>query len=459
MQILTFPFYTPRESTLTLVLMFSLPKTATAPFCPAEVRGAVAVPDGLSPWKRALRFAGPGLLVSVGYMDPGNWATDIEAGSRYGTALLFVVVLSSLAAIVLQTLSLRLGLVTGRDLAQMSRDRYGPRTVKVQWLLAEVAIIACDIAEVLGSALAFKLLLGVPLWAGVLLTGLDTVIVLGLKGKGFRQLEAIILGLVGTIGICFLVQLILVRPDAGAVAHGLVPSLDALKQGDALYLAIGIVGATIMPHNLYLHSSIVQTRVVPADEPGKRSALRLATLDTVASLAVALFINAAILVLAASAFHRTGNTEVAGIEEAHRLLAPLTGAAVAGLLFGIALFASGQSSTFTGTIAGQVILEGFLNLSIPCWQRRLITRGLAIVPALVGVLTMGEHSVGKLLVLTQVVLSAQLPFAIFPLLRFTDDKALMGVFANGLATKAVAWSLFGVISSANVWLVFQTLAG
>jgi manganese transport protein len=439
--------------------MFALPKTATAPFCPAEVRGAVAVPAGLSPFQRVLRFAGPGLLVSVGYMDPGNWATDIEAGSRYGTALLFVVVLSSLAAIVLQTLSLRLGLVTGRDLAQMSRDRYGPRTVKAQWLLAEIAIIACDIAEVLGSALAFKLLLGIPLWAGVLLTGLDTVIVLGLKGKGFRQLEAIILGLVATIGVCFLVQLILVKPDASEVARGLVPSLDALRQGNALYLAIGIVGATIMPHNLYLHSSIVQTRVVANDEPAKRSALRLATLDTVASLSVALFVNAAILILAASAFHRTGLTEVAGIEEAHRLLEPLTGAAVAGVLFGVALFASGQSSTFTGTIAGQVILEGFLNLSIPCWQRRLITRGLAIVPALIGVLTMGEHAVGKLLVLTQVVLSAQLPFAIFPLLRFTDDKALMGVFANGLVTRIVAWSLFVVISTANGWLVVQTFFG
>jgi len=436
-----------------------LPKTATAPFCPAEVRGAVAVPDGLPSWKRMLRFAGPGLLVSVGYMDPGNWATDIEAGSRYGMSLLFVVVLSSLAAIVLQTLSLRLGLVTSRDLAQMSRDRYGPRTVKAQWFLAEIAIIACDVAEVLGSALAFKLLLGVPLWAGVLLTALDTIIVLGLKGKGFRQLEAIILGLVGTIGVCFLVQLMLIKPDAGAVARGLVPSIEALKQGNALYLAIGIVGATIMPHNLYLHSSIVQTRVAPADEPGKRAALRLATLDTIGSLAVALFINAAILILAASAFHRAGVTDVAGIEEAHRLLAPLTGAAVAGVLFAVALFASGQSSTFTGTIAGQVILEGFLNLKIPCWQRRLITRGLAIVPALVGVLTLGEHSVGKLLVLTQVVLSAQLPFAIFPLLRFTDDKALMGVFANGPAVRIVAWSLFVVISAANVWLVVQTLFG
>jgi manganese transport protein len=434
-----------------------LPKTATAPFCPAEVRGAVAVPDGLPAWKRMLRFAGPGLLVSVGYMDPGNWATDIEAGSRYGMSLLFVVVLSSLAAIVLQTLSLRLGLVTGRDLAQMSRDRYGPRTVKAQWVLAEIAIIACDVAEVLGCALAFKLLLGVPLWAGVLLTALDTVIVLGLKGKGFRQLEAIILGLVGTIGVCFLAQMILIKPDAGEVARGLIPSLDALREQNALYLAIGIVGATIMPHNLYLHSSIVQTRVAPADEPGKRAALRLATLDTVGSLAVALFINAAILILAASAFHRAGVTDVAGIEEAHNLLAPLTGAAVAGVLFAVALFASGQSSTFTGTIAGQVILEGFLNLKIPCWQRRLITRGLAIVPALVGVLTLGEHSVGKLLVLTQVVLSAQLPFAIFPLLRFTDDKALMGVFANGLVTRIVAWSLFVVISAANVWLVVQTI--
>ncbi len=433
-----------------------LPKTATAPFCPAEARGAVPVPDGLPTWKRMLRTAGPGLLVSVGYMDPGNWATDIEAGSRFGTSLLFVVVLSSLAAILLQTLSMRLGLVTGKDLAQMSRQRFGPWTVKAQWVLAELAIIACDIAEVLGSALAFKLLLGVPLWAGVLLTGLDTVIVLGLKGKGFRQLEAIILGLISTVGICFLVQLIIVPPDAGAVARGLVPSLAALQQGNALYLAIGILGATIMPHNLYLHSSIVQTRLTPEDVAGKRAAIKLATIDTVVALVLALFVNAAILILAASAFHGNGLREVAGIEEAHELLAPITGAAVAGILFGIALFASGQSATFTGTIAGQVILEGFLNLSIPCWQRRLITRGLAIIPALIGVLTMGDHAVGRLLVLTQVVLSAQLPFAIWPLLRFTDDKALMGPFANGLITRLVAWGLFLVISAANVWLVVST---
>lgn len=440
-------------------LLDRLPKTATAPFCPAEVRGAVAVPEGLPAWKRMLRVAGPGLLVSVGYMDPGNWATDIEAGSRYGTSLLFVVVLSSLAAIVLQILSMRLGLVTGKDLARMSRDRFGPRTVKVQWLLAELAIIACDIAEVLGSALAFKLLLGVPLWGGVLLTALDTVIVLGLKGKGFRQLEAIILGLISTIGACFLVQLVLAPPNAAEVARGLAPSLDALKQGNALYLAIGILGATIMPHNLYLHSSIVQTRLTPADAPGKRAAIRLSTIDTVVSLLLALLINAAILVLAASAFHGSGLTEVAGIEEAQKLLAPVTGGALAGVLFAIALFASGQSSTFTGTIAGQVILEGFLDLKIPCWQRRLITRTLAIVAALIGVLTLGEHSVGKLLVLTQVVLSAQLPFAIWPLLRFTDDKTLMGPFANGWVTKLVAWFLFVVISAANVWLVASAFSG
>ncbi len=437
--------------------MFALPKTATAPFCPSEVRGAVAVPTALSFGQRLLRIAGPGLLVSVGYMDPGNWATDIEAGSRYGTSLLFVVVLSSLAAILLQTLSLRLGMVTGKDLAQMSRQRYGPRTVKAQWVLAELAIIACDIAEVLGCALAFKLLFGVPLWAGVLLTALDTVIVLGLKGKGFRQLEAIILGLVATIGVCFLIQLILIKPDAAEVARGLIPSLHAFQQGDALYLAIGILGATIMPHNLYLHSSIVQTRQIPPDEPGKRGAIRLATLDTVGALGAALFINAAILILAASAFHRAGLTQVAGIEEAHRLLEPLTGAALAGVLFGVALFASGQSSTFTGTIAGQVILEGFLNLWIPCWQRRLITRGLAIIPALIGVLTLGEGSVGRMLVLTQVALSIQLPFAIWPLLRFTGNKTLMGPFANGLTTRVVAWFLFALISAANVWLVGQTL--
>ncbi len=435
--------------------MFHLPKTATAPFCPSEVRGSLIIDPGLKLWRRALQFAGPGLLVAVGYMDPGNWATDIEAGSKYGYGLLFVVVLSSLAAIVLQTLSLRLGVVTGTDLARASRDAYSPAVGTAMWAFAEIAIIACDVAEVLGSALALKLLLHLPLAWGVVLTGFDTVIVLGLQGQGFRQLEAIVFGLIATIGLCFLIELILVGPDLHEIARGLVPSAELLKDGDALYVAIGILGATVMPHNLYLHSSIVQTRVRGETVSAKRDAIRLATLDTVVSLFIALLINAAILILAAAAFHKSGATDVSDIEDAYRLLEPIAGTAAAGLLFGIALLASGQSSTFTGTVAGQIILEGFLDLKIPCWQRRLITRILAIVPALLGVLTMGEHAVGRLLVLTQVVLSAQLPFAIYPLIRFTSSKSLMGPFANAAAVRILAWGLFIVITAMNFWLFVQ----
>ncbi len=432
---------------------YRLPTTATAPFCPPEVRGTVAVPAGLSLIRRALRFAGPGLLVSVGYMDPGNWATDIEAGSRYGYSLLFVVVASSLAAIVLQGLSARLGIGSGRDLARLARDRYPPLVARALWALAELAIIACDVAEVLGTALAIKLLFGLPLWLGVILTAFDTVIVLGLKGGGFRQIEAIVLGLVLTIAACFIVQLAIVQPSIAAILPGLVPSLDTLREPHALYLAIGILGATVMPHNLYLHSSIVQTRVVDDTVPAKRAAIRFATVDIVGALLLATLVNAAILIVAGATFHGTGHSQVADIEDAYRLLEPLTGAAIAAPLFAIALFASGQSATFTGTIAGQVILEGFLDLRIPCWQRRVITRGLALIPALGGVLWLGEHSVGKLLVLTQVVLSAQLPFAIWPLIRFTSDRAVMGAFANPLPLKLIAWLLFGVVAAANVWLV------
>ena len=439
-------------------MSFSLPTTATAPFCPTEVQGSVAVPVGLSVLQKFLRFAGPGLLVSVGYMDPGNWATDIEAGSRYGYALLFVVVLSSLAAIVLQSLSVRLGIASGRDLAQLANDHYSKPVSRTLWILAELAIIATDVAEVLGSALAFKLLFGIPLWIGILLTALDTVVVLGLKGQGFRQIEAIILGLVVTIGACFAVQLAIVQPSIAAILPGLVPSIDTLRDPHALYLAIGILGATIMPHNLYLHSSIVQTRVVEPTVPARREAIGYATADITASLLLATLVNAAILILAGATFHASGHTGVADIEDAHRLLEPLTGAMIAGPLFAIALFASGQSATFTGTIAGQVILEGFLNLWIPCWQRRVITRGLALIPALGGVLWLGEHSVGRLLVLTQVVLSVQLPFAIFPLMRFTGDRKIMGPFANPLLLKLVGWFLFTVISAANVWLVLNMFA-
>ena len=346
--------------------MYRLPTTATAPFCPSEVRGSVFIDPGLALWRRMLQFVGPGLLISVGYMDPGNWATDIAAGSRYGYSLLFVVVLSSLIAILLQVLSLRLGIVTGKDLARASRDAYSPAVAKAMWALTEIAIIACDIAEVLGSALALKLLLHVPLAWGIVLTGLDTVVVLGLQGQGFRRLEAIVFGLIATIGICFLAELALVGLDFKQIAGGLVPSAAVLTNSDALYIAIGILGATVMPHNLYLHSSIVQTRVSGESVPAKRDAIRLATMDVTLSLPVALFINAAILILCAAAFHPTGATDVIDIEDAYHLLEPVTGTAAAGLLFGIALLASGQSSTITGTVAGQVILEGFLDLKIPC---------------------------------------------------------------------------------------------
>ncbi|CAG9235756.1 Divalent metal cation transporter MntH [Paraburkholderia sabiae] len=438
-------------------MQFKLPTTATAPFCPSEVQGTVTVSQSAPFWKKILQFAGPGLLVSIGYMDPGNWATDIEAGSRYGYNLLFVVVLSSLAAMVLQCLSMRLGIVTGRNLAELSRTRYSPGVARFQWLLAELSIVACDLAEVLGGALAFHLLFKCSLTVGVLLTAFDTLIVLGLKGKNFRDLEAIMLGLIATIGIGYVIQLALVHPHWPSVAAGLVPSWQAISEREPLYLAIGILGATVMPHNLYLHSSVVQTRAVKRDHQGIASAISLSRIDTVVALFLALLINAAILILAAAAFHSTGHTEVTEIEDAYRLLAPIVGTGFAAVLFAITLLASGQSSTFTGTVAGQVIMEGFLQLKIPCYQRRFITRALALIPALVGVQMLGNGAVGKLLVASQVVLSLQLPFALYPLIRMTGDRALMREFANRLPTRILAWALFVLISAANIWLVVQTV--
>lgn len=437
--------------------MLGLPTTATAPFCPSEVKGSIQVAAGAPLWKRILQFAGPGLLVSIGYMDPGNWATAIEAGSGFGYQLLFVVLLSSLAGMALQCLAMRLGIVTGQDLAQLSRSRYGVGTARVQWVLAELSIVATDLAEVLGCALAFHLLLGVNLTTGIILTAFDTIIVLGLKGQRFRHLEAIMLGLIVTISGCYLVELILIKPHWPDVAAGFLPSWDVVSQREPLYLAIGILGATVMPHNLYLHSSIVQTRQVSGSD-GKAAAIRLTRIDTVVSLSLALMVNAAILILAAAAFHETGHTGVTEIQDAYRLLEPLVGTGLAAILFGVALLASGQSSTFTGTIAGQVIMDGFLQVKIPCWQRRLITRALALVPALIGVLMLGDKAVGKLLVLSQVVLSLQLPFALWPLIRFTSDRGLMGEFVNGRGTRVLAWTLFCVISAANLWLLLQLLA-
>jgi manganese transport protein len=437
---------------------FSLPTTATAPFCPSEVRGSVEISRAAPFGRRLFQFLGPGLLVSVGYMDPGNWATDIEAGSRFGNTLLFVVLLSSLVAMLLQGLSLRLGIVSGRDLAQLSRAHYGARANTMLWLLAELSIIACDLAEVLGAALALHLLFDVSLLWGIAITALDTLFVLGLKGQGFRQVEAIVLGLLATIAICFAIELALFKPDWLAVAQGFVPSFHRLEDPQALYLAIGVLGATVMPHNLYLHSSIVQTRRIGRDDDGLRQALRLSTIDTMSSLSLALLVNAAILILAASAFHSAGHQDVTELQDAYRLLEPAVGSSLAGILFGVALLAAGQSSTFTGTIAGQVILEGFRNLKLPCWQRRLITRGLALVPAFIGVAILGDSSIGKLIVASQVVLSLQLPFAIWPLIRFTSNPQVMGRFGIGRITKLLSWLVFAVIVAANTWLLSTILA-
>lgn len=364
--------------------MFSLPTTATAPFCPAEVNGSIRIDARASFSQRLRRFAGPGLLVAVGYMDPGNWATDIEAGSRFGYQLLWVVMLSGIAAMLLQMLAAGLGLVTGMDLAQASAARYGRAGRLLHWLSAEVSIVACDVAEVLGCALAFKLLFGVPLLWGVALTAFDTLIVLGLKGRGFRQLEAIVLGLIATITLCFLAQLALLDTHWPAVAAGLAPSLPAHDMDKAVVLALGIVGATIMPHNLYLHSSVVQTRRVEGGDGALRQTLLLCRIDTIASLLLAMLVNGAILVLAGSAFHAAGHTAVADIADAHELIRPLAGS-LAALLFGVALLAAGQSATLTGTVAGQVIMDGFLKIRIPCYQRRLITRALALLPAAGGI--------------------------------------------------------------------------
>jgi manganese transport protein len=438
---------------MNLAQTLHLPTKATAPFCPSEVRGSIAVAPGLPLWKKFLQYFGPGLLVSVGYMDPGNWATDIEAGSRYGNALLFVVVLSSLAGILLQTLCARLGLAAGKDLARLCRERYSRPVALALWIFAELAIIACDVAEVLGSALALNLLFHLPLWAGVILTGFDTIIVLSLKGRGFRQLEAIVLGLVGTIFLCFTAEIAMLQPSIASVLGGLIPDLRLATDPHAFYLAVGIVGATVMPHNLYLHSSVVQTRATRSTEAAMRDGIRWATVDTVVALVLAMLVNGAILIVAATAFHAAGQNAVTEIDEAYRLLAPITGTGLAAILFGIALLVSGQSSTFTGTVAGQVILEGFLKLKIPCYQRRLITRALALGPALVGVLWFGEGSVGRLLVLSQVVLTVQLPFAIWPLIRFTSNRQLMGVFASGPILAGVAWIIFAGITAANVWLI------
>jgi manganese transport protein len=392
----------------------------------------------------------------VGYMDPGNWATDLAGGARFGYTLLSVVLVSNLMAILLQSLALKLGIVTGRDLAQACRDHYSRPVSFVLWVLCEIAIAACDLAEVIGSAIALNLLFGIPLVWGVMLTAFDVLLILLLQNKGFRWLEAFVIALIVSIGVCFAVELAMARPALAEVARGLVPTTEILRNGEMLYIAIGILGATVMPHNLYLHSSIVQTRRVLPDPASKREAIRFATLDSTVALLFAFFINAAILVLAAATFHGSGHQSVADINDSYHLLTPLLGTTAASTLFAVALLAAGQNSTITGTLAGQIVMEGFLDIRLPAWLRRLITRLIAIVPAVIVTALYGEHGAGALLILSQVILSLQLSFAVIPLVSFTGERRKMGQFANGRLLTAVAWSVAVVIVGLNAWLLIGT---
>lgn len=413
----------------------------------------IGVPRGVGFWRKALAFAGPGYMVAVGYMDPGNWATDLAGGARFGYTLLSVILLSNLMAILLQSLALKLGIVTGRDLAQACRDHYSKPVSFALWVGCEIAISACDLAEVIGSAIALNLLFGIPLIWGVCLTAADVLLILLLQQRGFRYLEAFIIALIVTIGVCFAVELLLARPSLGAIGLGLIPRGEIIANPAMLYIAIGILGATVMPHNLYLHSSIVQTRHVLPDVASKREAIRFATLDSTLALFFAFFINAAILILAAATFHPTGHQEVAQIGDAYRLLSPLLGAGIASVLFAVALLASGQNSTITGTLAGQIVMEGFLNIRLPAWLRRLITRLIAIIPAVIVTALYGEKGTGTLLILSQVILSLQLSFAVVPLVLFTGQRAKMGQFANGRPLKALAWTVAVTIIGLNAWLL------
>lgn len=421
-----------------------------------EVYRSIVVPGRGTPWRRVFAFVGPGYLVSVGYMDPGNWATDIAGGSKFGYTLLSVILISNLMAILLQSLCVRLGVATGRDLAQACRDYYSKPVAIGLWVLCEIAIVACDLAELLGSALALNLLFGIPMAVGVCLTTLDVLVLLWLQNKGFRYTEAIVITLVVTIGVCFGAQVLMSSPDWMGVAGGLVPTPQILSNPAMLYIAMGILGATVMPHNLYLHSSIVQTRAWASGEPDKWQAIKYATLDSTIALSLAFFVNAAIMVVAAAAFHRAGRFDVADIRDAYQLLSPLLGVAGASTLFALALLASGQASTLTATLAGQIVMEGFLHIRLPAWLRRLVTRLLALIPALITIVWFGEGSTGSLLVLSQVVLSLQLSFAVIPLVMFTSDPVRMGVYVNPKWLTALSWAVGLVIAALNGWLLVQT---
>ncbi|MBF0206706.1 MAG: Nramp family divalent metal transporter [Oligoflexia bacterium] len=434
-------------------------KRTTAKHSLPEVYASIPIPDSVSFWRKLFAFSGPGLMVAVGYMDPGNWATDLAGGAQFGYKLLSVILISNLIAILLQHLSIKLGIATGRDLAQACHDHYSKPVTFVLWVLCEIAIAACDLAEVLGSAVALNLLFKIPLTVGIVLTALDVMIVLLLQHKGFRALEIIVATLIFLIGGSFAYELIVSQPAIRGILSGLCPSMEIVQNPGMLYIAIGILGATVMPHNLYLHSSIVQTRAFKRNVVGKKMAIKYATLDSTIALLFAFFINAAILITSAAAFHGTKHSNVADIKDAYLLLTPVLAAPFASVLFAVALLASGQNSTLTGTLAGQIVMEGFLDLRLRPWMRRLITRSIAIVPAVIVSLIYGESGVGKLLILSQVILSLQLSFAVVPLVLFTGSKAKMGIFRNSLVVRLLAWVSTTLIVVLNGYLLFETFRG
>lgn len=422
-----------------------------------EVFSSIKVPADASYWKKFMAYVGPGLLVAVGYMDPGNWATDIAGGAQFGYTLLSVILISNLFAIVLQYLSVKLGIVAERDLAQACKDHFHPSVNFILWIFCEIAIAACDLAEVIGSAIALNLLFGIPLSVGVVITVIDVFLILFLQSRGFRYIESIVGGLIFVIFASFLYEIFLSKPDIIPLLEGLIPKKEIITNPSMLYIAIGILGATVMPHNLYLHSSIVQTRDYPRTTEGKKEALKFASLDSSLSLMLAFFINAAILIISAATFHTSGNKDVADINDAYKLLSPLLGTTLASIFFGVALLASGQNSTVTGTLAGQIVMEGFLNIRLKPWVRRLITRLIAIIPALIISILYGERGTADLLVFSQVILSMQLSFAVVPLVMFTGNKTKMGQFVNKPWLKVLAWAISGIIIVLNLYLLKETI--
>jgi manganese transport protein len=430
----------------------------TTPSLPESYQ-SIPVPRHWPWWRKMLAFAGPGYLVAVGYMDPGNWATDLAGGSAFGYRLLCIVLLSNLLAIFLQSLAGKLGIVTGRDLAQACHDHYSyPVTISL-WILCEIAICACDLAEVIGSAIALKLLFNIPLLWGVIFTACDVFLIMYLQKKGFRYLEAVVIAIIFVIGVCFFLEIYFSQPNFLEIAKGFIPDPEILTNPQMLYLSIGILGATVMPHNLYLHSSVVQTRSCENTNEARKEAIRFVNIDSCVALTLAFFVNAAILIMSAAVFHKNGQTEIAEIEEAYKLLSPQLGVGIASTLFAIALLASGQNSTLTGTLAGQIVMEGFLDLRLRPWLRRLITRGLAIIPAIICIAWYGENSIGNLLIVSQVILSLQLGFAVLPLIFFTNDPKKMGVFVNSRGVKIVAWLCALFIIGLNLKYIFDFLRG